>query len=289
MDTRKNPGSNEGEFVFDYEGEESELALDDDKVPGAGQTEGVPAGGERKAPPVKKLVPIALLSSALILVGAVWFVAPDMLPGAELVSGLMGSEEVTEDAAVVEEPAAEPVAQPPTAKPAKRRPAVPPQTAQAPRDPNAGESSKTGAQAAKLGNKPTKASPVSKSAKGSDRAATAARQAAPERTVVPAGAQKPQSATVVQFAPGSKWVAAREVEKLWSFSTGLGKQGAVLQIEAVPGAERGGVQLAQERAERVASMLRRNNQNRALQVTVRIGAADTRGGPRVVVSSLRKL
>jgi hypothetical protein len=36
-------------------------------------------------------------------------------------------------------------------------------------------------------------------------------------------------------------------------------------------------------------MLRRNNQDRAVQVTVKVGAADTRGGPRVVVSSLRKL
>ena len=286
MDTRKNPGSDEGEFVFDYEGDENELALDDDKAPGAGQAEGVPAGGERKAPSMKKLMPIALVSSALILVGGVWLVAPDMLPGAELVSGLMGSEEVTEDAAVVEEPAAEPV---PTARPVKRRPAAQPQTAQAPRDPNAGESSKTGAQAAKLGNKPVKASQALKSAKVSDPATAAARQAAPKRGYVPDGTQKPQNVTVVQFAPGSKWVAAREVEKLWSFSTGLGKQGAVLQIEAVPGAERGGARLAQERAERVASMLRRNNQDRAVQVTVKVGAADTRGGPRVVVSSLRKL
>jgi hypothetical protein len=95
--------------------------------------------------------------------------------------------------------------------------------------------------------------------------------------------------TAIAFAPGSYWVAAAEVEKLWSISAKAGNQGGhfVVTTHRGRGADEG--ELLAKRTEKLVEMLRRNNRPLGHDVQVRTGAPAPGSTGHLDVSFVKQL
>jgi outer membrane protein OmpA-like peptidoglycan-associated protein len=95
------------------------------------------------------------------------------------------------------------------------------------------------------------------------------------KPVVPAmAAASGGSKTAIGFAAGSYWVAASEIEHLWSYTSGLKANSGQFTVESwVSGAEADGLNLSRKRANRVAELLTKNTPAHAFKVTVKIHGA----------------
>jgi outer membrane protein OmpA-like peptidoglycan-associated protein len=154
------------------------------------------------------------------------------------------------------------------------------------------DAAKPGAVEFKPANKPVKPAPAAKKA-----AAVAAIAAVPPKPAamakpkpaakpkLPVVAAKPVAAaamagvgggakTSVGFAAGSYWVAASEIEHLWSYTSGLKANSGQFTVESwVSGSENDGLNLSRKRANRVAELLTKNTPAHAYKVTVKIHGA----------------
>lgn len=95
--------------------------------------------------------------------------------------------------------------------------------------------------------------------------------------------------TAIAFAPGSYWVAAAEVEKLWSISAKAGNQGGHFVVTTHQGRGAGEGELLAKRTEKLVEMLRRNNRPLGHDVQVRTGAPAPGSTGHLDVSFVKQL
>ena len=95
----------------------------------------------------------------------------------------------------------------------------------------------------------------------------------------------PGPKTTVGFAPGSYWVAAAEIERLWSYTSHIKGNSGQLTVESwASKSEKDSVNLSKKRAQRVAQLLAKNTAPKAYKVNVKVHGASKSASRNVAVS-----
>jgi hypothetical protein len=255
---------------------------DDEDFPEPG---GAPAAGEKKKMGPAMMAGAGALAVVLVLGAGYYFMGggeegaeggfamPDIVgmvtgnadpevPAEEFVEG---EDAPPEGEAAPPPPKPKPKAQKPAAKPQAAKPAGKPAA-----KPNDGWSDPV-AVTKKAAPPATKPKPAPVAAKPKPKPPAAKPQPRPAVAAAPGGAQGASAHTTLTFAPGSYWVASAEMERLWSFSSGLKTNAGRITVEAHPGTEANAAELVRKRADRVAELIKKNNVGNRFDVNVKIG------------------
>lgn len=277
----------------DYEEEYEEEGED-------GENYAEPAQGAKKPPDKKRTMILAGVLALVLAGGAAYMFAPDQI--ADLPNSIMGM--LTGGGS--EEQAAEPAPEPAVAKPHHKHPGAAAVAAgaaaikhhiakHAPKPPadDAGQPAQQAAAPAddsQSAPKPDSAEfkpahkPVAKAVKHAAAVAAVAKHVAAKHAPKPKVAAKPKPAAAVAaratgpstqlaFAPGSYWLAAAEIERLWSYTTHLKANSGQFTVESWVGSEPDALNLSRKRANRVAELLEKNTPAHAYKVTVKVHGA----------------
>lgn len=270
---------------YDDPGLADDAAYEDEDFPEPGQA---PDGGKKKLSPAM-MAGAGALALTLVLGAGYYFTMgeegggmPDIMAMVTGESSGGESGEVPADAPPEGEPVpVEDEAAPPPkpAKPAEKPKPKPKPVAAKPANDGWSEPVKVDKKPAKPAAKPKPAVAAKPKPAEKPKPAVAAKPkpipAKPKPAAVAAGGARPVGAgsahSSVSFAQGSYWVAAADMEKLWSFSTALKTNAGRITVEAHPGSEPNAAELARKRADRVAELIRKNNVGNRFDVNVKIG------------------